>query len=46
MEKCRDTIRKIINELKINKYLKVAENRDENGTFYYEYIIYEKPYDN
>ena len=42
----RDTIRKIINELKINKYLKVAENRDENGRFYYEYIIYEKPYDN
>ena len=42
----RDTIRKIINELKINKYLKVAENRDENGRFYYEYIIYEKPYEN
>lgn len=41
----RDTIRKIINELKINKYLKVIENRDENGRFYYEYIIYEKPYD-
>ncbi len=41
----RDTIRKIINELKINKYLKVVENRDENGRFYYEYIIYEKPYD-
>lgn len=42
----RDTIRKIINELKINKYLKVVENRDENGRFYYEYIIYEKPYEN
>lgn len=41
----RDTIRKIINELKINKYLKIVENRDENGRFYYEYIIYEKPYD-
>ncbi len=41
----RDTIRKIINELKINKYLKVVENRDKNGRFYYEYIIYEKPYD-
>lgn len=41
----RDTIRKIINELKINKYLKVVENRDENGRFYYEYIIYEKPYE-
>lgn len=34
----RDTIRKIINELKINKYLKIVENRDENGRFYYEYI--------
>ena len=41
----RDTIRKIINELKINKYLKIVENRDENGRFYYEYIIYEKPYE-
>lgn len=41
----KDTIRKIINELKINKYLKVVENRNENGRFYYEYIIYEKPYD-
>ncbi len=41
----RDTIRKIINELKINKYLKVVENRDKNGRFYYEYTIYEKPYD-
>ncbi len=41
----RDAIRKIINELKINKYLKVVENRDENGRFYYEYIIYEKPYE-
>lgn len=41
----RDTIRKIINELKINRYLKVVESRDENGRFYYEYIIYEKPYD-
>ena len=41
----RDTIRKIINELKINKYLKVVENWDKNGRFYYEYIIYEKPYD-
>lgn len=41
----RDTIRKVINELKINKYLKVVENRDDNGRFYYEYIIYEKPYD-
>ena len=38
----RDTIRKILNELKNNKYLKVVESRDENGRSYYEYIIYEK----
>lgn len=42
----RDTIRKILNELKENKYLKVIEQRDENGKFNYEYIIYEKPYKN
>lgn len=42
----RDTIRKILNELKVNKYLKVIETRDENGRFDYEYIIYEKPYEN
>ncbi len=42
----RDTIRKILNELKNNRYLKTIEKRDENGRFYYEYIIYEKPYKN
>lgn len=42
----RDTIRKILNELKVNKYLKVIETRDENDRFDYEYIIYEKPYEN
>lgn len=42
----RDTIRKILNELKVNKYLKVIETRDGNGRFDYEYIIYEKPYEN
>lgn len=42
----RDTIRKILNELKINKYLKVVEKRNENGRFNYEYIIYEKLYEN
>jgi hypothetical protein len=41
----RDTIRKILNELKVNKYLKIIETRDENGRYKYEYIIYEKPYD-
>lgn len=42
----RDTIRKILNELKVNKYLKVIETRDGNGRFDYEYIIYKKPYEN
>lgn len=42
----KDTIRKTLNELKNNKYLKMIEKRDENGRFYYEYIIYEKPYEN
>lgn len=41
----KDTIRKILNELKRYKYLKMIEKRDENGRFYYEYIIYEKPYE-
>lgn len=41
----RDTIRKILNELKVNKYLKIIETRAENGRYKYEYIIYEKPYD-
>lgn len=31
----RDTIRKILNELRTNKYLKVVEKRNENGTFNY-----------
>lgn len=39
-----DTVRNILKELKENKYLKVVENRDDNGRFNYEYIIYEKPY--
>lgn len=42
----KDTIRKVLNELKNNKYLKMIEKRDENERFYYEYIIYEKPYEN
>ncbi len=40
----RDTVRNILKELKEAKYLKVVENRDENGRFNYEYVIYEKPY--
>lgn len=42
----KDTIRKILNELKNNRYLKIIEKRAENGRFYYDYIIYEKPYKN
>lgn len=42
----RDTIRKILNELKANRYLKIIENRDKNGRFNCDYIIYEKPYEN
>ena len=42
----RDTIRKILNELKANRYLKITENRAKNGTFNCDYIIYEKPYEN
>lgn len=40
-----ETIRKILNELKENKYLKVIESRNENGRFNYDYVIYEKPYE-
>ena len=42
----RGSIRKILNELKDNKYLKVIGKRNKNGRFDYEYIIYEKPYKN
>lgn len=42
----RDTIRKILNELKANRDLKIIENRDKNGRFNCDYIIYEKPYEN
>lgn len=42
----RGSIRKILNELKDNKYLKVIEKRNKNGRFDYEYVIYEKPYKN
>lgn len=41
----KDTIRKTLNELKENKYLKVIESRNDNGRFDYDYIIYEKPYE-
>jgi len=40
-----ETIRKILNELKENKYLKIIESRNENGRFNYDYVIYEKPYE-
>ncbi len=40
-----ETIRKILQELKKYKYLKMVQKRSETGRFYYEYIIYEKPYE-
>ena len=42
----RDSIRKILHELKENDYLKIVETREENGRFNYQYVIYEKPYKN
>ena len=41
----KETIRRTLNELKENKYLKVIESRDDNGRFDYDYIIYEKSYE-
>lgn len=42
----KDTIRRILNELKNNYYLQTIEKRKADGIFYYDYIIYEKPYEN
>ena len=41
----KETIRKTLNELKENKYIKVIESRNDNERFDYDYIIYEKPYE-
>ena len=41
----KTTIRKVIKELKEKHYLKVEEMRKNDGKIYYEYIIYEKPFD-
>ncbi len=38
-------IRNTIKELKDNHYLKVDEMRKSDGKIYYEYNIYEKPFD-
>lgn len=41
----KEAIRKALNELKENKYLKVIESRNGNGRFDYNYIICEKTYE-
>ena len=41
----KETIRKTLNELKENKYIKDIESRNDNERFDYDYIIYEKPYE-
>ena len=37
------TIRTILKELELNKYLIIQKNQNIKGRFFYEYIIYEKP---
>ena len=39
----RKIIRKTLQELKDNHYLEMKERHDENGRFYYDYVIYEIP---
>lgn len=41
----KDAIRSTLSELKDNNYLKIEPSRSDNGTFEYDYIIYEKPFD-
>lgn len=38
------SIKTIIAELKENKYLEIREGRNSKGNFEYEYLIYERPY--
>lgn len=38
------SIRSILTELKENKYLEIRESRNLKGNFEYEYLIYERPY--
>lgn len=40
----KTTIRNVIKELKEKHYLKVDEMRKDDGKIYYEYIIFEKPF--
>ena len=42
----KDAVRTAIKELKENHYVETERTFDENGRFYYEYFIYENPYDN
>ena len=37
------TIRTILKELELRKYLLIEKKQNIKGRFYYEYIIYEKP---
>ena len=41
----KNIIKNVIKELKEKHYLKVEEMRKNDGKIYYEYIIYEKPFD-
>ena len=42
----RDAIKNALDELKDNKYLKIERFRNQNGTFEYNYIIFEEPFKN
>jgi len=41
----KDAVRRMINELKEAKYIKISQYRDEKGYFQYKYNVYEYPYD-
>lgn len=40
----KDAVNNAIKELKENHYVEIERAFDENGRFYYEYFIYENPY--
>lgn len=39
-----DSIKGIVKELEKNKYLEIRKSRNDKGKFEYEYLIYERPY--
>ncbi len=41
----KDAVRRMLNELKESKYIKISQYRDEKGYFKYHYDVYEYPYD-